>query len=299
VLGHGTFNDPAASVNSWADVEIGNGATLNLNSNNGTGFLLRQGAKMTVDTGGTLALNDSNGNPIVAAVSTNSYIENSGTVSWTYFNGAANTMVDVALLNHGTVTIDSVDAAFGLEFVEPSPTTDNYAVKMDGGSLTLKRKAQMTVDYGYEQTGGNFRTDNTNCALYLNGSNRVAEFDGGTLMIGDNTHTQYLYIEGSTGATTDTVNLKGVHLYMKVRGDTTNDCDELYCQNGTVNIDPSSSWLFVTNTLGGAVQAGKVWDIIFGGSITGDFASKDFNDMAPGITSSRVVQNGTLYELGS
>jgi hypothetical protein len=298
-LGNGTFTDPTAIVTCWADVEIGYGAVFNLNTNNFLGFDVTDGAKLTVDSGGTLALGDSDGGAVLGS-DTNGYIENSGTITWTLNSGTHNTRVGAPLLNHGTLTIDSNGGNVGLEFGGQSTFTSGYAVKMDSGSLTLKRHGQITVTSGYYQTGGSFLTDNSSSvALYLNNANRVAEFDGGLIMLADSTHFQNFYIQGSNGTTTDTVNLKGVHLWMKVRGNFSNDNDLLACQNGTVNIDPVASWLFVSNTLGGAVQAGKFWDIISAANITGDFTTKDFTDFAPGITRSGRVQNSTLYELGS
>jgi hypothetical protein len=270
-LDEGTFTDTHAAVTSYADVEIGDGATFNLNTDNATGFLLAADAKMTVDSGGTLALGDSNGKRPLTASTLNSVVENFGTVSWVWVSGASNTIINVALLNHGAVTIDDdTGGAVGLEFASPSPTTDNFAVKMDGGSLTLKHGGELIVDYGYKQTGGDFQTDNSNCYLYLDNNNRVAELDGGTLSMGDPSHFERLYIE-THGNFTDVVKLHGVSLEMKIKGDDSLSLDQLWCPDATLDINLNST-LVVTNTLGGAVQSGKSWAIIFAQSLPDDFA---------------------------
>jgi hypothetical protein len=305
LLGNGAFTDTQAAVNTWADVKIGGDtATFILNTNNATSFVLRDGATMTVASGSTLALGDSNGKQLISATSINSYVANSGTVLWQWANGTANTKINVALLNYGTVSIDDQSGtgamgSVGLEFMSSSPTTGDDAVKMDGGSITLKNQGRMIVDAGYYQTGGTFTTNNptanTRSYLYLNNTHRVAEFDGGTVSMGGAVYQALAIDTQDGGGATVTVNLHGAELDVTIKGDTSAIQNQLYCPNGTVDINNASK-LVVTS--GVAVKAMKTWTIILANGIPNDFtdANKDVTHATGVKTFTRSLG---AYELGS
>jgi hypothetical protein len=118
-------------------------------------------------------------------------IENWGTFAYL---GAANnnqTEVDMAFLNHGTVTLDGGPNALSADKIyfnaANTGVLNGYSFKQDGGSTQMKNFVTLTTKAGYYQTGGHLQTlDTTSCKLQGGIGAVAAELDGGDVQLNTN-----------------------------------------------------------------------------------------------------------------
>jgi hypothetical protein len=221
-------------------------------------------AWLTSAPGGQMVQANTHTTSLWSTATTGGILENWGTFSYVGGGTGNPTEIDMPFLNHGSATFDTGQ----LKIMNKSSATNNYSLMMDQGSITLKNGITLSVDQGYDQTGGLFSVADATEAVLKMAANE-AEFDGGNGQLGTATTYGRLAVQGGD------LTFNGAEYDAKIKG--SGSTSDLITTDKAIHIQGTSA---VVVTAVGKVEAiTEPWNILgaaAGTTIDGDFASKMF-----------------------